>query len=409
MLLEYLAKTSNTNPSAMITLDMLRNHCLFARVDVVRHIVENHQARVCDLVMEESPDDGSTVMHLVAHKDIAALLLGSMSVSQKTVVLTAVNASGMTPLHVACQCKRKEIMQLILEATTKLNIISKVILHEDRDGWSCLHYSDSDEMTVELLGMLSEQERMECFMVRRAKGRTLLHSVVYDTKLASLMCVILSSTNIDSLISGEVIHEILTIEDHDKNLPLMLAVHKGNMDAIQMILEYVDELGTEELFKAILEHRNINQQNVYHLAQMHPECDELMDMLIEHSHLADPTTINIPDKFGNIPLVYLASRFKTKTFAGLVMKLPLAFRLALLEARNISGTSCVAVLKQKDFDRQFFYNSVLCGNHRIRLTDGEQAVTLRSEEGEHTYLFTNFLDAIYDEQIWKVMRYAFAY
>lgn len=48
---------------------------------------------------------------------------------------------------------------------------------------------------------------------------------------------------------------------------------------------------------------------------------------------------------------------------------------------------------------------MLCGNHRIRLTDGEQAVTLRSEEGEHTYLFTNFLDAIYDEQIWKVMRY----
>lgn len=96
---------------------------VYEKEDVIRHILENHK----DLIVELIPQYNDTIIHTaisVGNKDIFKLLLNNLSDDEKH-ILNIKNSKGWTPLHLAVLSNDIEIVQLLIEHGTDVNIMDK--------------------------------------------------------------------------------------------------------------------------------------------------------------------------------------------------------------------------------------------------------------------------------------------
>lgn len=332
-------------------LTALHSASMQGRADVITYLL-SHQA-VSQTLLTAKDLDGNTALHYAANMQAAAFLLREASSKQHLIKI--LNNNGESPLHTASQNGRDDVLQYII---SKIEIDKKSLLAMNEAGNTPLHLAKSIAAVKPLLEACKSElggEYLSCFKMLNKNGQNMMHTISFEQNEVELLLYVMRE--ISPQIGDRIDH--LLAPDKDGNTPLLLSIGHDKGDFAKKMLENCDS----DTAKQLLTHRNLAEQNVYHIASQQISSRELLDILTFYQDDDDFEDIMKPDKNGNSPLNYLAGSYNVKHFSKQVFSLSLCRRRELMFNTNDSNVHCRSIAEREECPqhelKEFFRHNVL--------------------------------------------------
>lgn len=162
-----------------------------------------------------SAASGRLVLHAIEKNDYETTKY-FLDLSEESVDMELRNERGLTPLLLAVQKRRTEIVRLLLEHEKGPDIKSK-----DKSGWSVLHYALSGQDGEDMVELLVQHEAD--VNAAANDGSTPLHYAVLNNKLHGA----------EILLRHPV---LLEAQDKAKRTPMYLAVQKKKHEMVGLLI-----------------------------------------------------------------------------------------------------------------------------------------------------------------------------
>lgn len=381
---------------------------------------------------------GGTSLHCVGNEEIARILIQYIQAEKRADVIASPNRDGVTLLQTACEHGWTDCLSFIFDALGK-GKSTELIFQQNILGATALHHAANELIAKAILDTIPKEAMQKLLMVQDKNGKNVLHRVSgKQSGSEGIVDLICSLYHEPSGGYKDIIIDMLVQTDKFGNTPLLLAIDKGNAEAAERILAFIDtDTDLDPLVEKLFKHCNNLKQNVFHVALLHPFSDTLIQILVEYCPRINLQNVITPDSYGNTPINYVAGRFQTREFANFLMRLSLPDRRKVILAQNKAAIDCRSIVGKRKFDRKFYQNYVLCRNKSIQFDSKSQddlSVTLHRDAVPDNMIFgislpiedrdsilygdnadglvfvtapdSSYLKIEFDERIFRVMKYA---
>lgn len=406
MLLEGFARTKNQKTEDCIDVKLFQYLIGQDRIEVILFILEHFGEHGKKLLVEPYGDESSISLHHARSEEMVKVLLQTISPHDRPKFLLSRNLGDQTALHQYCLYGETSAITGIVEISKASGIWFKLIMTEDDTGSLPFHLSASQVIASMLMETLSITERKDMLTYINSRKMTMLHSVCAHDYTGEIVSYILKEC-MGKTISTSAFDSMLVQEDTDNEFPLQIAIGTGNKEAVEVLANYLySRTDLESTFKQVLEHQNVDGQNVIHQTLINAGSEFILDTLVEYCHLADFCKLVQADHYNNSPINYLLGRYQTALLAYFLMQIPLPMRRVILSIENSAGTTGEELAKRSRFDRAYYHANVLCGNRKVEISDEFQEVKLHQSVIAQKIDGEEFFDVTYDEKMWIVVRYS---
>lgn len=340
-------------------------------------------------------DWGDTALHNTDYGEIAKLLINAVCSSRRQAFISRINKKRETALHVACEEGRYDVVEVILSEHHEPGWL---LLQIDSERNTALHKAANVAISKTLTSAAASVGVVEQLLTSTNKiGQTCIHIASSEGRLEI----------IKHLLSLENAHQNMFTSDLQGNTPLLIAIDRGHTNIVSLILEAHENNPVK--VKMLMQHRNTQQQNAFHLGCRHIKYEKYYPIFREYIHMVDITDMSGPDIYGNTPLHYLAGTYNVAQFADHIMRLPLPQRRNyLLHTYNATQKSCRDVISKSNSESDInktFLQSVLNTNANSLYEFYRQRITFSDLYTAQLYK-TQSINLQFDPRLLKVMMYA---
>lgn len=303
-----------------------------------------------------------TALHKAANVETAKVLVDAVSKSRRKEFVTTLNDWGETALHEASdQSTGVPLMKFLLSQVSDKE--SYVMISGNTQG-TALHRSCKKEHAKLLFDSIHIDKHEAFILTLDKEERSALHIACrqgktdvaafllsFGKKMPTRAAVIPKTILPKSYPPTNISEGLITMPDNNGNTPFMHAINSGFVRLVKGMLQFFEITATDVQLQ--LEHQNSLQQNAFHLAARHTECDRYMSHIRDCLNEVQVGKILVKDIFGNSPLHYAAAMGNVALFATLLMKIPLEKRRFMLMQMNVNRLNPLAIVhRHSDYSEQ---------------------------------------------------------